>query len=88
MALKRLIPDNYKQTLWFYRRSRLRTGTSAGSFDSSDFVRAVNEEDFPDNASVFATRLPIGKADHFPLDGNAVAFPAFPAIDLEPGKSL
>jgi hypothetical protein len=58
------------------------------SFDSSDFVRAVNEEDFPDNASVFATRLPIGKADHFPLDGNAVAFPAFPAIDLEPGKSL
>ena len=66
----------------------MRTGTSAGSLDFSDFVSAVNEEDFPDNAGVFVTRLPIGKAEHSPLDGNAVAFPAFPAMGLEPGKSL
>ena len=85
---KRLIPDNYKQALWSYRRTRLRTGTSAGSSGSPDLVRGANEEDPPANAVAFATRLPIGKAGHFPVGGNAVAFPAFPAMGLEPGKGL
>ena len=85
---KSLIPHNYNQALWFYRRTRLWTFTSAGSSGSPELARGANEEDPPAKAVAFDTRLPIGKAGHSPVDGNAMAFPAFPVVGLESGERL
>ena len=85
---KRLIPENYKQILWSYRRTRLRTGTFAGSSGCLDLVRSANEERPHANADAFATRLTIGTAGHSPVGGNAMAFPSFPAMGLELIKRL
>ena len=87
-SAKSLIPHNYNQALWFYRRTRLWTQTSAGSSGSPELVRGANEEVPFAKAVAFGTRLPIGKAGHSPIDDNALAFPALSVIGLESGNRL
>ena len=85
---KSLIPHNYNQALWFYRRTRLWTQTSAGSSGSPELVRGANEEVPFAKAVALGTRLPIGKAGHSPIDDNALAFPALSIVGLESGERL